>query len=127
MITGLGIDIVQVERVATVYRRFGRKFARRVLAVDELAAFDRTSAPVRFLAMRFAAKEAVSKALGTGFRQGVALRLIEVVHNAAGKPSLRLHGEVAKLAVLQQVTATHVSLTDERDYAAAVVVFESLN
>ena len=125
MITGIGIDIVQVERVATVYQHFGRKFARRVLATDELVAFDKTAAPVRFLAMRFAAKEAVSKALGTGFRQGVALRLIQVVHNAAGKPSLRLHGAVAEHAARQHVTATHVTLTDERDYAAAVVVFES--
>ena len=125
MITGLGIDIVQVDRVADVYRRYGFKFARRVLAPTELEAFKVTPHPVRFLAMRFAAKEATSKALGTGFRQGVSLRLIEVAHNAAGKPSLRLHGTVADHAQRQNVTSTHVSLTDERDYAAAVVVFES--
>ncbi len=125
MITGIGIDIVQVNRVESVYERFGFKFARRVLAPDELTAFSRSSSPVHFLAMRFAAKEATSKALGTGFRQGVSLRLIEVLHNAAGKPSLRLHGEVAAHADRQNVVATHVSLTDERDYAAAVVVFES--
>jgi len=126
MISGIGIDIVQVDRVAAVHARYGRKFARRVLAPDELTGFELSAQPVRFLAMRFAAKEAVSKALGTGFRQGVALRLIEVTHNAAGKPSLRLHGAVADLATLQGVTATHVSLTDERDYAAAVVVFETV-
>ncbi len=126
MITGLGIDIVQTERVASVYQHYGRKFARRVLSPDELVAFDKSAYPVRFLALRFAAKEATSKALGTGFRQGVALRLIEVTHNAAGKPSLRLHEAVAALAARQGVTATHVSLTDEREYAAAVVVFESL-
>ncbi|MGD9602125.1 MAG: holo-ACP synthase [Gammaproteobacteria bacterium] len=125
MITGIGIDIVQVNRVAAVHARYGAKFARRVLAPDELAAFGRTRYPVRFLAMRFAAKEATSKALGTGFRQGVTLRLIEVVHNAAGKPSLRLHGAVRELASRQGVEATHVSLTDEQEYAAAVVVFES--
>ena len=125
MITGLGIDIVQTERIASVYRRYGRKFARRVLSADELKGFDLTSYPVRFLAMRFAAKEAASKALGTGFRQGVTLRLIEVMHNAAGKPFLNFYAAVAELAAKQGVSSMHVSLTDEREYAAAVVVLES--
>jgi holo-[acyl-carrier protein] synthase len=125
MISGIGIDIVQVDRVASVYAHYGHKFARRVLATDELRVFEQSSKPVHFLAMRFAAKEAVSKALGTGFRQGVALRLIEVTHNLAGKPSLRLHGAVAELAERQGIYHTHVSLTDERDYAAAVVIFET--
>jgi len=125
MITGIGIDIVQVDRIATVYSRYGFKFARRVLAAEELDAFQRSRYPVRFLAMRFAAKEATSKALGTGFRQGVSLRQIEVLHNIAGKPFLRLHGAVSEHAARQGVVATHVSLTDEQEYAAAVVVFES--
>lgn len=126
MITGLGIDIVQTSRIAAVYTRYGFKFARRVLATDELVAFQRSHYPVRFLAMRFAAKEATSKALGTGFRQGVSLRQIEVLHNAAGKPSLRLHGAARNHAETQGVAATHVSLTDEQEYAAAVVVFEGI-
>lgn len=126
MITGIGIDIVRVERIADVLTRYGAKFARRVLAPGELTGFGMTKSPVRFLAMRFAAKEAASKALGTGFRQGVSLRTIEVQHNAAGKPSLILHGAAAALAARQGVTATHVSLTDESEYAAAVVVFETL-
>ncbi len=125
MITGLGIDIVQVPRVERVYAHYGRKLARRILHPAELSAFDRTRHPVRFLALRFAAKEAVSKALGTGFRRGVAPRLIEVVHDAAGKPDLKLHGAVADLLANQGVGATHISLTDEVEYAAAVVVFES--
>ncbi|MSR14453.1 MAG: holo-ACP synthase [Gammaproteobacteria bacterium] len=125
MISGIGIDIVQVDRVAAVYAHYGHKFARRVLAPDELKGFETSQHPVRYLAMRFAAKEATTKALGTGFRQGVALRTIEVAHNAAGKPSLRLHGAAASLAEQQGVYATHVSLTDEREYAAAVVVFET--
>lgn len=125
MISGLGIDIVQVGRVARIHAQYGRKFARRVLAERELLAFDATGNPVRFLALRFAAKEAVAKALGTGFRQGVALRLIEVVNNAAGKPSLCFHGAVQALVARQNVVATHISLTDEQEYAAAVVVFET--
>ncbi|MGH8596032.1 MAG: holo-ACP synthase [Gammaproteobacteria bacterium] len=125
MIFGIGIDIVQTNRVAAVLGRYGHKFARRMLAPGELLGFETTAHPVRFLALRFAAKEAVSKALGTGFRQGVALRLIEITHNAAGKPSLRLHGAVAELAARERIAATHVSLTDEHEYAAAVVVFET--
>lgn len=125
MLIGLGIDLVKTERIGAVYQKYGRKFARRILAPDELARFDLTKRPVSFLAMRFAAKEATSKALGTGFRQGVSPRLIEVLHNAAGKPSLRLHGEVAEHARRLEIVNSHVSLTDEVEYAAAVVVFES--
>ncbi len=125
MIRGLGIDIVKTERIREVYVRYGRKFARRILSAGELARFDETKRPVSFLAMRFAAKEAASKALGTGFRQGVGPRLIEVTHNAAGKPSLLLHGAAAAHAANLDVAYSHISLTDEAEYAAAVVVLES--
>jgi holo-[acyl-carrier protein] synthase len=124
MIAGLGIDIVKTDRIRAVYERFGLKFARRILAEGEMIRLARSRAPVSFLAMRFAAKEATSKALGTGFRAGVSPRLIEVEHNAAGKPSLRFHGAVAAHIQAQGVTASFVSLTDEIEYAAAVVVFE---
>lgn len=125
MIVGLGVDLAQVERIERVYALYGPRFARRVLAGDELEAFAATRNPVRFLALRFAAKEAASKALGTGFRQGVALRQIAVWHEPSGKPHLRLQGAAAARAAALGVRAMHISLTDERDYAAAVVVFES--
>ncbi len=125
MIRGLGIDIVKTERVREVYVRYGRKFARRILTVTELGRFDASKRPVSFLAMRFAAKEAASKALGTGFRQGVGPRLIEVTHDGAGKPSLLLHGAAAEHAARLDVASSHISLTDEAEYAAAVVVLES--
>jgi holo-[acyl-carrier protein] synthase len=125
VIRGLGIDIVKTERVREVYARYGRKFARRILAVGELTRFDEARRPVSFLAMRFAAKEAASKALGTGFRQGVGPRLIEVVHEPSGKPTLVLHGAAAARALDLAVTHSHVSLTDEAEYAAAVVVLEA--
>ena len=125
MIAGLGIDIVQTSRISEVYQRYGRKFARRILAPGELARFDLAKRPVSFLAMRFAAKEAASKALGTGFRQGVSPRLIEVEHNAAGKPSLCFHGEASVHLQRLAVTGSYVSLTDEAEYAAAVVVLEA--
>lgn len=125
MIKGLGIDIVKTERIREVYARYGRKFARRILAEGELLHFDQTRKPVSFLAMRFAAKEAASKALGTGFRQGVSPRQIEVTHNVAGKPSLCLHGAAAEHARALEASTSHVSLTDEAEYAAAVVVLEA--
>ncbi|MGE3774493.1 MAG: holo-ACP synthase [Gammaproteobacteria bacterium] len=125
MIRGLGIDLVKTERVREVYARFGRKFARRILAEGELPRFDASHKPVSFLAMRFAAKEAASKALGTGFRQGVSPRQIEVTHDAAGKPSLHLHGAAAEHAHRLAASVSHVSLTDEAEYAAAVVILES--
>ncbi len=125
VIRGLGIDIVKTERVREIYARFGRKFARRILAEGELQHFDASHKPIGFLAMRFAAKEAASKALGTGFRQGVGPRQIEVTHDAAGKPSLHLHGAAAAHAQRLAASVSHVSLTDEAEYAAAVVVLES--
>ncbi|MSQ68245.1 MAG: holo-ACP synthase [Gammaproteobacteria bacterium] len=124
MIAGLGIDIVKTGRIRALYERYGEKFARRILAAGELLRLAESRTPVSFLAMRFAAKEAASKALGTGFRQGVSPCLIEVEHNALGKPSLRFHGAVAAHVAAAQVTASHVSLTDEAEYAAAVVVLE---
>jgi len=75
--------------------------------------------------MRFAAKEATSKAVGTGFKQGVAPRQIEVTHNAAGKPSLVFSGQVKKLATEKRIVASHVSLTDEDDFAVAYVIIET--
>ncbi len=125
MICGLGIDIAQVSRVERVYHLYGSRFARRVLAPGELEAFATSRNPVRFLAMRFAAKEAASKALGTGFRQGVSLRQIEVWHEASGKPHLRLHGAANARAASLGVHSMSISLTDEQEYAAAVVIFES--
>ncbi len=126
MITGLGIDLCEVARIAQAWERFGERFSRRILTGAELAQFSATRRPVRFLAMRFAVKEAASKALGTGFRQGVAPRQIGVEHNAAGKPSLVLEGHAREVAARLGVAASHVSMTDEGAYAAAVVVMERL-
>lgn len=125
MIYGIGIDLAQISRIRGAYERFGERFAGRILGPSELADFPAARNPVRFLAMRFAAKEAASKAFGTGFKQGVAPRLIEVCHNRAGKPSLIFSGRVAELANECGVTASHVSLTDEADFAVAYVVLET--
>ncbi|MCC6202137.1 MAG: holo-ACP synthase [Gammaproteobacteria bacterium] len=125
MIRGLGIDLCRVDRVAAVYRRFGVRFARKILTEAELELFERGGRKERFLAMRFAAKEACAKAFGTGFRHGVAPTRIGVAQDAVGKPGLYFLGEVADRAVRDGIVASHISMTDEGDYAAAVVVLET--
>ena len=125
MIYGIGVDLAQISRIESAFERFGQRFADKILGAHELADFVHTKRPVRFLAMRFAAKEAASKAFGTGFKQGVAPRQIEVQHNAAGKPSLVFSGQARKLAEQHQLVASHVSLTDENDFAVAYVILET--
>jgi holo-[acyl-carrier protein] synthase len=93
MIFGIGTDIVQISRIQNSLDRYGERFARRILGGEELVDFQRTLHPARFLARRFAAKEAVVKAYGTGFTQGITFQDIVVSHDAAGKPLLVLSGE----------------------------------
>ncbi len=125
MIYGIGIDLCDVRRMRSSYERFGERLAERILTPAELEQFRVSRRPVRFLAMRFAAKEAASKAFGTGFREGVALSRIGVRHDRRGKPSLVFLGPVANRARRIGITAGHVSLTDEQDYAVAYVVLET--
>ncbi|MGR8950556.1 MAG: holo-ACP synthase [Gammaproteobacteria bacterium] len=124
MIYGIGVDLAQISRIESAYDRFGRRFAERILGQTELRDFEHTKRPARFLAMRFAAKEAASKAFGTGFKQGVAPRQIEVKHNLAGKPSLVFSGQAKKLTEENKITGSYVSLTDESDFAVAYVILE---
>lgn len=124
MIFGLGIDIAEVVRFEQAHARFGARFPARILGAAELAEFAVSRRPARYLAMRFAAKEATSKALGTGFRQGVAPRQIRVVHAPSGKPSIAVSGRAAELFAEHGIVASHVSLTDDGGLAVAVVVLE---
>jgi holo-[acyl-carrier protein] synthase len=127
VIVGIGVDLVRVARVAEALGRFDRRFAARILGPTELARYD-TLEParrVRFLAMRFAAKEAGAKALGTGFRNGVAPRQLEVFQNALGRPGLTLSGGAAAVAEAAGVRGIHLSLADEGEYAIAFVTLES--
>ena len=124
MIYGIGVDLAQISRIENAFERFGQRFAERILGEHELLDFRHTKRPVRFLAMRFAAKEAASKAFGTGFKQGIAPRQIEVHHNRAGKPSLVFSGQAQNLIQQNKIIASHVSLTDENDFAVAYVILE---
>jgi len=108
-----------------VIARSGDRLARRVLSDHEWAIWQQHQQPVRFLAKRFAVKEAAAKALGTGIRNGLAFNQFEVYNDELGKPKLRLWGEAKSLAERLGVSSIHVTLADERHYACATVIIES--
>ena len=124
-ILGLGTDIVEISRIEEVIARSGDRLARRVLTDNEWAIWETHQQPVRFLAKRFAVKEAAAKAFGTGIRNGLAFNQFEVYNDEMGKPKLRLWGEAQKLAERLGVAHMHVTLADERRYACATVILES--
>lgn len=123
-IVGIGTDIVEIGRIEAVVSRSGDRLACRILSPDEWLQYQQHNQPVRFLAKRFAVKEAASKALGTGIRDGLAFAQFEVCNDALGKPSLRLFAQAAELASQLGVTDMYVTLADERHYACATVIFE---
>ncbi len=124
-IFGIGTDVVDVRRIAALHRRHPERFPRRILVGAELADFAATRAKAAFLAKRFASKEAASKALGLGFRQGLRFTDFEVTHNDLGRPALRLHGRAAELAARAGIEAIHLSIADEAETAVAFVLLET--
>jgi holo-[acyl-carrier protein] synthase len=125
VIYGIGIDIVEPQRIARLAEKYGERFARRVLTPLEWPAFQRTVRPVLFLANRFAAKEAFSKAMGTGFRYPVTLQCISVIQNSAGKPGLAFHPRLEEFVRSRGIVRHHVTISDERALACACVVLEA--
>ena len=128
MIHGIGTDLCDIRRVAGVLERRGDRFAEKVLGPHEIGVWRRRSAAapqrgLRYLATRFAAKEAFSKAIGLGIRQPMTWRACEVVNAPSGRPQIALHGALADWFDARRLVA-HVTLTDENDYAAAFVVVE---
>lgn len=123
MIVGVGVDLVVVARVEGVWLRHGQRFVARILHADEQPALAHPQ-PGRVLAKRFAVKEAAAKALGTGFRCGVSFTDFIYGHDALGKPVLRLSGEADRLARQKEISAWHVSVSDEKDHVVAMVVAE---
>lgn len=124
MIYGIGTDIVEVARLENSIQNFGDEFALRVLAESEMESYMQTKLKARFLAKRFAAKEAFSKALGTGIRGVVSFQNIAVSHDDLGKPILILAQELADFVHEKRITQMHVSISDEKNLAAAFVVLE---
>ncbi len=122
MIFGIGTDIVRVARMDKNIARYGERFAQRILSDDELGEFTRAQSQGRFLAKRFAAKEAASKALGSGFRDGLSLKNIAVGHDAQGKPLLTWNGKALELLARFGIGEGFISIADEDEYAIAHVV-----
>jgi len=122
MIFGIGTDVVRIERIAAVYERFGAHFVERLLLPEERAVFDPARRPARFLAMRFAAKEAIAKALGTGFGHGIWIRDLGFVANSWGRPEVRFSARGREVADRLGAGEGHVSLTDDAGLVIAVAV-----
>jgi holo-[acyl-carrier protein] synthase len=126
MIYGIGIDVIEPQRVARLLEKYGERFVRRVLTQREWQDYARSANPVLFVANRFAAKEAFSKAMGTGFRYPVTLQCISVVQNRRGKPGFEFHPNLAKLVAGEGIIGHHVTISDEKSLACACVVLEKL-
>lgn len=124
MIYGIGTDIVSTSRIAAVWERHGEAFAQRILAPQEWPGFAEASQPARFLAKRFAAKEAFAKALGTGIRAPATWHNIRVTHDELGKPVLDFDPELADLLSRRAIRSHHLSISDEKEMAAAFVILE---
>ena len=125
MIYGIGIDVVEPHRIARLIERYGERFVQRVLTPGEMPAYLKTPRPVLFVANRFAAKEAFSKAMGTGFRYPVTLQCISVVPNRAGKPGLSFHPDLERLVHERGIVGHHLTISDEASLACACVVLET--
>ncbi|QPF72769.1 holo-ACP synthase [Roseateles sp. DAIF2] len=130
MIYGIGTDICDIRRIRDTLERRGERFAEKVLGPHELEVFRARRAKVEargvaYLATRFSAKEAFSKAIGMGMRMPMTWRACEIVKAPSGKPEIRLHGELAAWFEARGLAA-HVTVTDETEYAAAFVVVETV-
>ena len=128
MIFGIGIDIIEIERIAATYARFGERFAHRILRAREFERFEerRARSAVRglaFLSTRFAAKEAVSKALGLGMRSPMRWHAVEILNDPSGRPRASVHADLRRFVERHRLRL-HVSLTDERATAAAYAIAE---
>ncbi|MGV0034695.1 MAG: holo-ACP synthase [Candidatus Azotimanducaceae bacterium WSBS_2022_MAG_OTU7] len=121
MIISIGTDIVEISRIQRSLTRFGERFTDKILCASELRPLTGSSLAA-YLARQFSAKEAVSKALGTGMRNGVHFRNIEIARKESGAPLVRLTGEAKLRAEKLGISDIHISMSDERDYAIAYVI-----
>ena len=124
MIYGIGVDLVNIKRIEGVIDRWGTRFTNRVFTAQEIDSCFQRPNPIPSLALRFAAKEAFTKAIGLGMRKGITWRDIEVVHNTNGRPDLKVTGKALSFCRSEKIGNWYVTLSDERDYGVAVVVLE---
>jgi holo-[acyl-carrier protein] synthase len=124
MIVGIGTDLCDIGRIQKALDRYGERFARKILVESELERFRRHRKPAAYLAKRFAAKEAFSKAMGTGIRFPVNWHNVHIENERSGKPVLRFSEALAGLMHSRGIVAAHVSITDEIGMAGAYVILE---
>jgi holo-[acyl-carrier protein] synthase len=122
MIYGIGVDVLEAERITKTLERFGERFTAHLLLPQEAAQLQLTRRPARFIAMRFAAKEAIVKAMGTGFAHGMWIRDVGVVQNSWGKPEVIFSARGEALRRKLGIGEGHVTLTDEKGLVVAVAV-----
>lgn len=125
MIFGVGTDVVELSRIQATYGRFGEHFVQRILMPEEHVLFRRSKDPVRFLAMRFAGKEATVKAMGTGFAHGVWLRDVGITNNDWGRPLVVWSDRGRRVCDRLGIASGHVSLTDDAGLVIAFSVVEA--
>ena len=121
MMFGIGTNILRVARMQQSLDKHGERFARRILTEHELIGYQHANKPANYLAKRFAAKEATAKAMGTGFRNGLSLKHINISHDEQGKPLLEFNGKAAEFMSEEGIHEAHISLADEQEYAVAFV------
>ena len=124
MIYGIGVDVLEVERITHTLERFGERFTAHLLLPAEAAQLKLTQRPARFIAMRFAAKEAFSKAIGIGMRMPMTWRAMELLNLPSGEPTPVCHGELARWLGERGITV-RVSVSDEHNYAVAFAIAET--
>lgn len=124
-ILGIGTDIVEIARIEGAISRSGDRLAKRILSDDEWLQYQSHQQPARFLAKRFAVKEAAAKALGTGIRNGLAFNQFQVSNDPLGKPQLLFREQAEVMAQQLGIRSIHVTIADERHYACATVIIES--
>ena len=125
MIIGIGVDIAEIARVDRLREKFGERFAQRILTADELLEYRRRKNSSNYLASRFAVKEAVAKAFGTGIGKHLGFHSMQIDNNANGKPELRFMPDASELVKHRQVRNALISLSDERHYVVAMALLES--
>ena len=124
MIVGVGIDLVEIERIETAYKKFGAKFLERLLTPEEATYCLSHKNPGPYIAARFAAKEAVSKAFGTGIGRSIGWKNIEVRHKESGQPYISFNGKAMELFTTVKANVIHLSLSHTNSNAVAVAILE---
>ncbi|MCS5711089.1 holo-ACP synthase [Candidatus Berkiella aquae] len=119
---GIGTDMVQISRIRDLFEKYGERFTQRILSASEQIAFKQHNEAIAYLAKRFAGKEAVAKALGTGIGSHLAFTQISITNQANGKPVVSLLGEAKQYFHSMEVGEIMISLSDEKEYALAFVV-----